>query len=156
LPLLLHGIPLILPGAAYPETVRRAASDFKELTLAGVPALWRTWDEARSIPPNVRLAISAGAPLPIHVEKRIFENYGLKIHNFYGSTECGGIAYDLGVAPREDGAYIGTPLKNVTVGINEDGCVVVQGAAVGETYWPKPIQTLANGTFTTGDLGEIV
>src|SRR6185503_3672586 len=39
-PLLLHGVPLIIGGAALPEAVRRAAAGVPAITLAGVPALW--------------------------------------------------------------------------------------------------------------------
>src|SRR5262245_27780340 len=65
LPLLLHGIPLILVNSPLPERLRAAACVMPALTLAAVPALWRAWHEANAIPPTVRLAISAGAPLPL-------------------------------------------------------------------------------------------
>src|SRR2546427_5555088 len=91
LPLLLHGVPLVLVGSPLPEAVRRAAVSEAAVTLAAVPALWANWHEANAIPPNVRLAISAGAPLPLKLERGVFDRSGLKIHNFYGSTECGGI-----------------------------------------------------------------
>ena len=65
LPLLLHGIPLILAPAPLPEIIRRAAENEQSITLAAVPAMWRAWHEAGAIPQNVRLAISAGAPLPL-------------------------------------------------------------------------------------------
>src|SRR5204863_4900590 len=63
LPLLLHGIPLLLLDSPLPEAVRRSAELHPAITLAAVPALWRAWHEASAIPANVRLAISAGAPL---------------------------------------------------------------------------------------------
>src|SRR5205085_9914829 len=69
LPLLLHGIPLILVGSALPEAVRRAAATEGAVTLAAVPALWGKWHEGDAIPPNVRLAISAGAALPLKLEQ---------------------------------------------------------------------------------------
>src|ERR1043166_6293880 len=103
LPLVLHGIPLILVGSVLPEALRRAAATESAVTLAAVPALWRTWHEANAIPSNVRLAISAGAPLPLALEQSVFAAQGLKIHNFYGSSECGGIAFDAMAGPRLDG-----------------------------------------------------
>jgi acyl-CoA synthetase (AMP-forming)/AMP-acid ligase II len=154
-PLLLHGIPLVVVPAPLPETVRRAASDFPGVTLPAVPALWRAWDEAGAIPANVRLAISAGAPLPLSVERNIFERSGLKIHNFYGATECGGIAYDSNDSPRMDGSYVGRAMKNVTLSPNADGCLEVRGPAVGETYWPEPEPGLAGGCYRTSDLVEL-
>src|SRR5580658_893598 len=62
LPLLLHGVPLVLLPSRLPEAVRRAAGKFSSLTLPAVPALWRVWHEADGICPAVKLAISAGAP----------------------------------------------------------------------------------------------
>jgi acyl-coenzyme A synthetase/AMP-(fatty) acid ligase len=120
-----------------------------------VPALWRSWQDARAIPKNIRLAISAGAPLPVGLEQQVFSTNGLKIHNFYGSSECGGIAYDLTAGPRLDGSSAGAPLRNVQLLVAEDGCLEVRGAAVAQTYWPEPNPSLADGLFRTSDLAEI-
>jgi acyl-CoA synthetase (AMP-forming)/AMP-acid ligase II len=156
LPLVFQGIPLILAGSALPEALRRAAGLMPALTLAAVPALWQTWHEANAIPPNVRLAISAGAQLPLALEQAVFARLGLKIHNFYGSSECGGIAYDNTVVPRADSACAGSPLRNVSVSIaEEDGCVEVRSQAVAETYWPEARPELGQGVFHTSDLGRI-
>lgn len=155
LPLLLHGIPLILGGAPLPETIRRAGASAGALTLAAVPALWRTWHDADAIPANIRLAISAGAPLPVSLEQTIFAMRGLKIHNFYGASECGGIAYDAGAAPRRDAAAAGAPMKNVSLSVASDGCLEVRSRAVGTGYWPEPESSLGHGIFHTSDLAEI-
>ncbi len=154
LPLLLHGIPLILVRAALPEALKRAAATRSAVTIPGVPALWRMWGEAEAIPKNVRLAISAGAPLPIALERGIHERFGLKIHNFYGSSECGGIAYDAADTPRPDDSCVGAPVRDVLVSLNDEGCVVVCGDAVGSGYWPNADERLRAGTFVTSDLGR--
>lgn len=156
LPLLLHGIPLIQVGSALPEVLRAAAGTYPSVTLAAVPALWQAWHAADAIPSNVRLAISAGAPLPVSLEQGIYAGRGLKVHNFYGSSECGGIAYDNSDLPRTVGSCAGSPLHNVNVSVAEDGCLEVRGAAVAETYWPKAASELSNGVFRTSDVGEIV
>ena len=155
LPLLLHGIPLILVGSGLPEAVRRAAAMENMVTLAAVPALWGKWHEADAIPQNVRLAISAGAALPLRLEQDIFENLGLKVHNFYGSTECGGIAYDGSNHPRIDASCVGGAMQNVEVSVNGNGCLNVRGQAVGLAYWPEPNENLLDGIFRTSDLAEI-
>lgn len=155
LPLLLHGIPLILAGSNLPEGVRRAARIAPFVTLPGVPALWRAWLDANAIPSNIRLAISAGAALPLSLERNVFESRGLKIHNFYGSTECGGIAYDRSGTPRRVAEEAGSPLDNVDVSVQEDGCLTVQSAAVGAGYWPEPSSDLTEGRFVSNDLAEI-
>jgi acyl-CoA synthetase (AMP-forming)/AMP-acid ligase II len=156
LPLLLHGIPLILVDAPLPETVRQAASAFEAITLAAVPALWRAWHESEAIPGNIRLAISAGAPLSLVLEKSVFAAHQLKIHNFYGSSECGGIAYDATSLPREDSACAGRAMQNAHLSVGDDGCLQVRGHAVGETYSPEPSPNLAGGCFLTTDLVEII
>ena len=155
LPLLLHGVPLFMAPAPLPEILRGAAKAHWNLTVAGVPALWHAWHKAGVILSNVRLAISAGAPLPLALERAVFEEHGVKIHNFYGSTECGGIAYDATETPRANETAVGRPMKNVKVTVNRRGALAVRGRAVGETYWPTPEATLGRGVFQTCDLAEI-
>jgi acyl-coenzyme A synthetase/AMP-(fatty) acid ligase len=155
LPLLLHGIPLVLAPAPLPEIIRRAAGNEKSITLPAVPAMWRAWHEAGAIPSNVRFAISAGAPLPMNLEQEVFKSRGLKIHNFLGSSECGGIAYDKMDLPRADAAFAGAPMQNVSLSVNADGCLTVQSRAVAETYWPEKSASLGGGTFQTSDLAEL-
>lgn len=155
LPLLLEGIPLILVPSPLPEVMRRAAAGFGALTLPAVPALWRAWHEAGAIPANVRLAISAGAPLPLPLEQAVHQQNGLKLHNFYGSSECGGIAYDRTPTPRGDAALAGTPLTGVSLALAGNGSLAVASASVAETYWPEPDPTLGAGTFQTSDLAEL-
>ena len=154
-PLLLHGIPLILSDSPLPEAVRRAVNQAEHITLPAVPALWRAWHEAAAIPSNVRLAISAGAPLPLPLEQAVFDAAGIKLHNFYGASECGGIAYDNSALPRGDAASVGAPMRNVQLGVDEDGCLEVRSRAVGETYWPEPQPNLRSGVYRTNDLAEL-
>ena len=155
LPLLLHGIPLFLAPSPLPLALRCAERAHGHLTLAGVPALWHAWHKGGAILRNVRLAISAGAPLPLSLERAVHEEHGLKIHNFYGSTECGGIAYDATETPRTEEASVGRPLKNVRVEAEARGGLRVRSQAVGQTFWPVPEPALAGGTFLTRDLGAI-
>lgn len=152
LPLLLHGIPLILAASGLPEDLRRASQTEPNLTLPAVPALWRSWQDAGAISPSVRLAISAGAPLPIALERAVYDGTGIKIHNFYGATECGGIAYDATEVPREDSSLVGTAIGGVSLCADSDQRLVVAGANVGTAYWPEPDRTLHEGRFRTTDL----
>ena len=158
LPLLLHGIPLFIAPSPLPEIFRQAINRAKvpALTLPAVPALWRAWHAAGVIPANVRLAICAGAPLPLALETGVFSATGIKIHNFYGSSECGGIAYDATPVPRTEESCAGKPMRNVDLQIGEAGCLEVRGKAVGETYWPTPSSALKAGCFKTSDLAEII
>jgi len=156
LPLLLEGIPLMLAASPLPESVRQAVGQVPEVALPSVPALWQAWHEAGIVSGRIRIAISAGAPLSLALERAVLESTGVKIHNFYGSSECGGIAYDRSDAPRRDTALAGTPMNGVKVGVNEEGCLTVKSRAVGTGYWPETEAALECGVFRSGDLGEIV
>jgi long-chain acyl-CoA synthetase len=155
LPLLLHGVPLILLPAPLPELLLRAAKQFRSITLPAVPALWKTWHQSNSIPPNTAIAISAGAQLPLELESAVFQKSNLKIHNFYGSSECGGIAYDRTITPRTAVNCAGSALDNVSLSLSDSGTLVIKSAAVGETYFPEPQTTLRPGRFETADLAEL-
>ena len=155
LPLLLHGMPLILAPAPLPEIIRRAAETESNLTLPAVPAMWRV---ARGRSDHAQCAAGDfrhGAPLPGSLEQEVFRAHGLKIHNFLGSSECGGIAYDASASPRTEAALVGSPMQNVNLSLNDDGCLVVRSRAVAETYWPEKSNSLGDGMFETSDLAEI-
>ncbi|MFO1498842.1 MAG: class I adenylate-forming enzyme family protein [Verrucomicrobiota bacterium] len=156
LPLLLHGIPLILARSPLPETLRQAATLFGAMTVPAVPALWRAWFEADAIAGNVSLAISAGAPLPIALEAAVYAERGLKLHNFYGASECGGIAYDRSDRPRTDGTSVGSAMTGVDLSVNADGCLEIFSRAVGLSYWPEPTPSLSPGRYQTSDLAEVI
>jgi long-chain acyl-CoA synthetase len=154
-PLLLHGIPLTVAPSPLPESMRLAAHNLAELTLPAVPALWRAWHEAGAIPERTKVAICAGAPLQAALEQAVFDRCGLKIHNFYGASECGGIAYDRGDLPRTDGTYAGVALDRVELSTAPDGTLIVCGASVAYGYWPEADPALGAGRFHTPDLAEI-
>ena len=93
--------------------------------------------------------------MPVKLEQEIFNARGLKIHNFLGSSECGGIAYDASATPRTDATFAGAPMQNVNLSLNDDGCLVVHSRAVAETYWPEKSDSLGGGIFQTSDLAEL-
>src|SRR5579872_1762555 len=151
LPLLLHGIPLLLAPSRLPEALRQACAKFPQVTVPSVPALWRLWHQAEAIPKSIKLAISAGAPLPAWLEEEIFKRWSLKIHNFYGASECGGICYDASDTPRQRDEEVGSPMANVKLEQDVEGCLIVWSAAAGETYWPQADSALGGGRFHTRD-----
>lgn len=161
LPLLLHGIPLWLLDNPLPETLRRVLDTPQPLTLAAVPAMWQAWNRVGLDFSPVRLAISAGAPLPIALEAAVFARSGLKIHNFYGSSECGGIAYDRSAAPRNEASVAGTPMKGVALACDPaSGCLRITSAAVAQGYVTSHAATDAapgpgGGTWLAQDLARI-
>lgn len=157
LPLLIMGMPLWHAPDPLPSTMRAAFASGGPFFLPAVPAMWRAWHRAGVLAgAPVVLAMSAGAPLPLELEKSVFEAAGLKIHNFYGASECGGIAYDSTPTPRDDPAMVGAPLNGVRLTTNEDGCMVVTSKAVASGYWPPaPASAIGRGFVATSDLAEI-
>jgi acyl-CoA synthetase (AMP-forming)/AMP-acid ligase II len=154
-PLVLHGIPLILAGHPLPEIVKSSSKVADQVTLPAVPALWRSWSESNAIPSNIELAISAGAPLSLALESDLLARWGLKLHNFYGASECGGIAFDRTDSIRPDARIAGTALCGVSLSGGSGDCLEVQSSAVGQTYWPEIDSRLSDGRFQTNDLVEI-
>ncbi len=152
LPLLWHGIPLRLAGSPLPQAIRAALTGTPPVTLPAVPAMWRAWHQAGVDFSGVRTAISAGAPLPLSLEQEVHTHCGLKIHNFYGCSECGGIAYDATTAPRTAAGAAGTAMDGVRLSQRGERLVVHSAAAglgcVGEEPWEP-------GTFETGDLAHM-
>jgi long-chain acyl-CoA synthetase len=88
------------------------------------------------------------------LEHEVFEAHGVKIHNFLGASECGGIAYDRAESPRNDPAVSGVRLDNVCLSV-ADGMLEVRGRSVAQTYWPDPAPSLSDGVFRSNDLVEI-
>jgi long-chain acyl-CoA synthetase len=151
LPLLLHGIPLHLAESPLPEAMRAALAGGAGFTVPAVPAMWRAWQAAGVIDPKIKLAISAGAPLPLDLERAVHAATGVKIHNFYGSSECGGIAYDRSATPRPDARLAGTAMGGVTLAVEPaGGCLTVMSPAVGFGY-AEPEPELGGGRFLTSD-----
>jgi acyl-coenzyme A synthetase/AMP-(fatty) acid ligase len=80
----------------------------------GVPAMWRALAASDLALPGLRLGISAGAPLAPLVARDFAARFGRRLHNFYGSSETGGIAYDAtGRATLQGG--VGRAMRGVTL-----------------------------------------
>jgi len=155
LPLLLSGTPLITLNDPLPGTMRRAFATSGRVTLPAVPAMWRAWSQAGVLHGvDIACAITAGAPMPLELEIAIFEQDGLKVHNFYGSSECGGIAYDATPVPRTASELVGTPMSGVTLSVGVDGCLEVAGPTVARGY-DSESDALIGGVFRTSDLARL-
>ncbi len=117
LPLLLGGIPIDMLTSPLPVFVQQALGNSEnngEFFLPGVPALWKTWWLTKALHgPSIRLALSAGAPLSLDLENGIWNDTGIKLHNFYGATETGAIAFDRTSTPRTDASLIGEIMEGV-------------------------------------------
>jgi acyl-CoA synthetase (AMP-forming)/AMP-acid ligase II len=127
LPLLLGGIPLHIVPAPLPMFLETALGQEEKVFLPGVPAIWKTWWKTGITGhPAIDLALSAGAPLSSELEAGIFKECGLKIHNFYGTSETGAVAFDQSARPREEAGVLGNPLPGVKVRVSGNGRLLVE------------------------------
>lgn len=124
------GTPLVLEPAYYPTPLVRALTESRATFFPAVPPMVRALAETewpRDL--AVRRVISAGGPLAPEFACRFHRSTGLWVHQFYGSTETGGITFER--RPWEAGAAgtVGEPLPGVGVEIAPDGRVTVESAA---------------------------
>jgi acyl-CoA synthetase (AMP-forming)/AMP-acid ligase II len=157
-PLLCRGVPLVASEDRMPRAMLSHLECTGATVFPGMPVFFDKLAALENITPlsDLRLCISAGAPLPSLVAKTFFHRFDQKIHTFYGSSECGGIGYDASSEPRFECGFAGQPLKGVEI-TPEPGegaqRIVVRGPAVADGYFPSADEeTLGGGRFIPGDL----
>jgi long-chain acyl-CoA synthetase len=155
-PLLTHGVPLVATEERLPRALWEGVQRTGATVFPGLPVFFEklaALDGARE-PAKLRLCISAGAPLLASVAGAFTRSFGLKIHSFYGSSECGGICYDRSAEPNYDDGWVGQPLDGVRLERMGER-IAVHSAAVGDGYFPTPdLDVLGGGRFVPGDLVE--
>lgn len=152
-PLLCRGIPLVAAQDALPRAVLAGMAATGATVLPAVPAVFHALGGLEGNMPGLRLCISAGAPLRAEAARRFRQRFGRKVHTFYGSSECGGIAYDASEEDVEDGE-VGAALSGVEIEPRGGGEFLVRSAAVGIGYFPQASPDLAEGVFKPADLIE--
>lgn len=159
LPLLLHGVPVHAVEVPFPRVVADALAMHERIVVPAVPSIWRAWQRSGILAEasaRIALAVSAGAPLSLELETAVFDSSGLKLHNFYGASECGGISYDSSAKPRSCASDLGTPLDGVSVSVHGSGRFLVASTSVATGYTEtRPGEILGEGRFLTQDFGEI-
>jgi acyl-CoA synthetase (AMP-forming)/AMP-acid ligase II len=152
---LLHGVPTCFAPQPFAQPLMEAMKHHQRVYLPGVPALWKAWLMGDVRFDNVSLAISAGSPLTLDLERMALEHHGLKIHNLYGTSECGAVSWDETLDLREDASDIGTLLPGVLAQTDAEGRLVVSSSSVGLGYDEElPQESYGSGVFTTSDLIE--
>ncbi|HEV7401819.1 MAG TPA: class I adenylate-forming enzyme family protein, partial [Chthoniobacteraceae bacterium] len=155
-PLLTHGVPLVATEERLPRALWQGLRRSGATVFPGLPVFFEKMsalDEARD-GSRLRLCISAGAPLLASVAGAFTRAFGLKIHSFYGSSECGGICYDRSDEPNYDDGWVGQPMDGVRLEHTAQR-IAVHSAAVGDGYFPTPDpEVLSRGRFVPGDLVE--
>jgi len=157
LPLLVEGIPLDIVAGPLPMHMQAAFGRGGEVFLPGVPAIWKTWWQTGvAAHPAISLALSAGSPLSLELEHGILSATGLKVRNFYGTSETGAIAYDDSDLPRAAPGFVGSQLPGIAAHRDEAGRITVESdsAANGADFeaWPGEF---SSNSYRTLDQGEV-
>lgn len=156
-PLLCQGVPLVVSEDRMPRAILNDLARSGATVFPGTPIFFQKLADLQNPPalPALRLCISAGAPLPSAVGEKISARFGLKVHSFYGSSECGGIAYDASDALEYEDGFVGQSMLGVSIdpGGDDPGAITVRSAAVGDGYFPAREEgALGGGRFVPGDL----
>jgi long-chain acyl-CoA synthetase len=154
-PLLYQGTGLVCSTDRMPRAVYDRLQISGATVFPATPALFQALSSLPdfSKPGAVRLCISAGAPLASEISRQFHLKSGLKIHSFYGSSECGGIAYDRTEDPEVPSGFVGTPLNGVDVSEIDGDRIAVRGPNVADSYFPSSDPDLLNGVqFVPGDI----
>jgi acyl-coenzyme A synthetase/AMP-(fatty) acid ligase len=131
MPLILQGTALVTVADYLPRQLVDWIERHRVTVFPGVPALFRVLATlpAGSAPASLRTVISAGAMLTPETARAFRERFGVKIHNFYGSSETGGISYDRTGSASLSGRSVGKPLRGVRV-VVKAGRITVASASV--------------------------
>jgi len=157
-PLIARGVPMVLSRDRMPRAVLADLGGSNATVFPGMPVFYQAFCEMEKVPklPNLRLCISAGAPLAIAVARQFRQKFNLPIHSFYGASECGGICYEHDATNEEEG-FVGQPMKGVDIEMVDPKAsasqIHVRSAALGDGYFPQSDEAkLGGGFFVPDDL----
>ena len=146
MPLILQGTTMVCAKEYVPRQLIEWIHHYRVTVFPAVPALFRV---LAALPPerkklkSLRTIISAGAMLAPEIAQAFFACHGIKIHNFYGSSETGGICYDRTGSASLTGRSVGKPLAGVSIQVKNQR-ITVKSRAVATRM----------GRWQLGDLGE--
>lgn len=132
-PLLAQGTAIVTGVSPLPEGLAAAVERWTPTVFPSVPPLLKALAESGVDPSrlrSLRTVISAGARLDPGVARKFLERFGIKVHNFYGSSETGGIAYDPSGDAALAGTAIGEPIPGVRLAFGRGKRFTVQSPAV--------------------------
>jgi acyl-coenzyme A synthetase/AMP-(fatty) acid ligase len=155
LSLLAHGTPLVLEPGYFPQSLLHALAAAEIDVFPAVPPLIRALAETdwpAGLP--LRTVLCAGAPLPVETSRRFQQRSGRFVHQFYGSTETGGITYERAPHEPEAEGSVGTPLPGVRLALDEAGAVSVDSEANFGGHLGRDAE-LRHRVVTTGDTAVV-
>jgi acyl-CoA synthetase (AMP-forming)/AMP-acid ligase II len=156
-PLICRGVSMVVSRDRMPRAVLDDLARTGATVFPGMPVFFQAFGDLNDVPqlPKLRLCISAGAPLRTAVAKKFREKFGLAVHSFYGSSECGGICYDREATADIDG-FVGQQMDGVEIEMLDTAAasrIRVRSVAAADGYFPaSDEEKLSVGFFVPDDL----
>ena len=158
-PLIVHGVSLALSNDRIPRAIIDGLAASRATVFPGMPVFYQSFCEMNEPPllPELRLCISAGAPLSVETAQAFREKFRREIHSFYGASECGGICYVREARPIP--GFVGEAMCGVVLELVDpevsNSLIRVRSRAVADGYFPVPDEDkLGHGIFVPDDLLE--
>lgn len=133
MPCIMAGCPIQVCRDPFPHALAQAVAKGNPSVYPTVPAILRTLVRSDVDPGDfkaIRLWISAGSMLEAKIARCFKDKFGKPVHNFYGSSETGGIAYDRKGDSTLHGSSVGKPLNGVNTFLGSSRRLVVSSEAV--------------------------
>lgn len=164
------GAAILLLKSFNPERALETMSRYKATHVIAVPTMYlymlQKFDPAQHVLNTLRMAFSAGGPMPLEPMAEIEEKFAVEFSEQYGTTEATSIISFNRMGHRRLGS-VGKPVVGIKVKIvdpignelppNEVGEIMVKGPGNCLGYWNMQEATRAafvDGWFRTGDLGK--
>ena len=154
-PILYQGTRFVSSRDRLPRAIHRHIENSPATVLPATPAIFQALSALSDCDRlgAIRICISAGAPLPAETVQQFYRRYNLRIHSFYGSSECGGIMFDREGRLDAPSGFVGTPMDGVQITCLPNDKIEITGTNVGDCYFPdQDPETLQTGRFVPGDL----
>ncbi|MFJ5303833.1 benzoate-CoA ligase family protein [Streptomyces sp. NPDC088350] len=150
------------PAPPTPETIARRLAEDAPTVFYGVPTSYAALLRAESVPDDafrgVRVAVSAGEPLPPELQHRFRARFGIDLVNAMGSTEALHVFLSNRPGDCRPGT-LGTPVPGYELRIDappgEPGVLKVRAPSAAGGYWCRSAatRTVFRGEWIdTGDL----
>jgi long-chain acyl-CoA synthetase len=154
-----------------PVSISRGFSSGAPAILPGVPFMFEALSRVKPAPgvgaSSLRLAISAGAPLPARVDDAMALSWGVRVGQLYGATELGSVTLNDPGNPMFAPSSVGLPMEGVSIRVldpdnlnrelppDREGHIAVAAPSMLSGYVPEGALDLVDGHLPMGDLGRV-